>query len=208
MVSAIQKLDNKRYQVFLDEKLAFVLYRGELATYGVREGQPIEESSYRSICEEVLPKRAKKRCLNLLKNRPYTEYKLRQKLKEGFYAEEVIDEAISYVKSYHYIDDYDYACQYMESHKGSWSRRKMEENLLQKGISKEVIEQAIFTAYEDEEEEKEQERLQARRLLEKRHYQKNEDDRQTKQKLYGYLMRKGIRSEIIREVLSLTESYS
>ncbi len=200
MVTDIQKFSGQKYSIFLDEEFAFVLYGGELSSYKVKKGCPLGDREYRQIMEELLPRRAKKRCLNLLKSRAYTEKGLRDKLKEGCYPEEIIDEAIEYVKSYRYIDDYDYACQYIYFHKETQSRRRLEEKLREKGISRDILEKAIEASYEADEEERLQ-LAQARRYLEKKGYNGAQAEWKEKQKLYAFLMRKGIPSGIIRQVL-------
>lgn len=207
IVTGIEGLSRKRYKVFIDGEFAFVLYGGELHTYQIRQGQPVSEEDLRTILTEILPKRAKKRSLNLLKTRPYTEKKLREKLQEGLYPSEVIDEAIEYVKSFRYIDDYDYARQYIEYHKESKSRRKLEEALLRKGISKDILEQVFSDVYENEEEQKELELAQAKRLLDKKGHDPQNMDWKEKQKLYAFLIRKGISSDVIRRVISVSETF-
>lgn len=200
IVTDIQEFSGQKYSIYLDEEFAFVLYRGELYSYGLKCGKPIEEEKYQQIVGELLPKRAKKRCLNLLKSRAYTEKKLRDKLKEGRYPPKSIEEAIAYVKSFGYVDDYDYACQYISFHKERESRRRLEEKLKAKGIAEEILERAFAEVYEDGEEE-ELQLIQARRYLEKKGYQPGERDWKEKKKLFAFLMRKGIPAGIIRQVL-------
>ena len=138
IITQIDELDKKRCMVYIDQEYAFTIYKGEIKEYKLSVNYPIEDKVYQIIKTEILPKRAKKRCLNLLQKRPYTERKLRKKLEEGYYTEDIIEEAISYVKSFHYIDDYDYAYQYIFYHKESESRKKMEEKLtwVSPGLSK------------------------------------------------------------------------
>jgi len=205
MVNRIEALDNKRCKIYTEQSEVFVLYKGEISQYKIQEQKAIPESVYQMIQTDILPKRAKKRCLNLLKVRPYTEYKLREKLKEGYYSSNIIDEAIEYVKSFHYIDDYDLACQYIFYNKERESRKKIEEKLLQKGISKDILEQAFRDSYQSEEECLEMEYTQAYKLLEKKHYDAGRMDWKEKQKIYAFLMRKGIRTAVIRKVMALKE---
>ena len=117
IVTKIEEYDKKRCKIYIDEEFAFLLYKGELSEYEIIQGKNISEDIYVKIVGEVLSKRAKKRCLNLLEKKNYTEYKLREKLKEGLYPSEIEEEAIAYVKSFHYIDDYRYACDYIFYHK-------------------------------------------------------------------------------------------
>ena len=202
IVTKIEELDKKRSKVYINQEFAFVLYKGEIVQYKLKAEEVIEDSIYQTIRKEILPKRAKKRCLNLLQKKPYTEYKLREKLVEGLYTQDIIDEAIDYVKSFHYVDDYDYACQYIFYHKETESRRKIEEKLSLKGIGKEILNQAFQDSYE-EEEQLEIELRQAKKLLEKKKYNAEDMDWKEKQKIYAFLVRKGISSAIIKKAMSI-----
>lgn len=205
IVSNIEELDKKRSKIYVNQEFAFVLYKGEVAQYKLKKEHFIEEHIFYELKRKVLPKRAKKRCLNLLQKRPYTEYKLREKLAEGYYTQDIIDEAIEYVKSFHYIDDYDYACQYIFYHKESESRRKMEEKLSLKGINKDILNQAFIDSYYDEEEQQELEIKQVKKLLEKKKYDGEIMNWKEKQKIYAFLVRKGFSTFVIRKAMSLQE---
>ena len=104
--------------------------------------------SYREIMQEVLPKRATLRCMNLLQSRAYTESKLRSKLKEGGYPQESIDSALAYVKSYHYVDDLQFAKDYIVNQAGKKSKRVLEQDLIARGVSRNEIEAAFAEAAE------------------------------------------------------------
>lgn len=205
MITQIEELDKRRCKIYMNHKPVFVLYKGEVTQYKLREEEVIKESVYDEIIKQVLPLRAKKRCLNLLQKRPYTEWKLREKLKEGFYPQEIIDEAIDYMKSFHYIDDYEYASQYVFYHKDSESRKKMEEKLSIKGIDKEILKRVFIDSYQDEEEMMELELQQAKKFLEKKGYDAQAMEWKEKQKIFAYLLRKGLRTSVIKEAMRLQE---
>ena len=206
IITRIEELDKKRSKIYIDGEFAFVLYKGEITQYKLGESEQMEEQVYHAIRHDILPKRAKKRSLNLLQKRPYTEQKLREKLAEGYYPEAIIEEALEYVKSFHYIDDYEYACQYIFYHKEAESRRKMEDKLTIKGINKEILEQAFRDSY-DEEEQLEIELQQAKKLLDKKKYDGDAADWKEKKKIYAFLVRKGISSSVIRKVMYLQEEF-
>ena len=84
IITQIDELDKKRCKVYIDQEYAFTIYKGEIKEYKLSVNYPIEDKVYQIIKTEILPKRAKKRCLNLLQKRPYTERKLREKLEEGY----------------------------------------------------------------------------------------------------------------------------
>ena len=147
-VTRIEELSRSRCKIYLEDSFAFVLYKGELATYGIQEEEELSEESYREIMQEVLPKRATLRCMNLLQSRAYTESKLRSKLKEGGYPQESIDSALAYVKSYHYVDDLQFAKDYIVNQAGKKSRRVLEQDLIARGVSRDEIEAAFAEAAE------------------------------------------------------------
>ena len=200
IVTKIEEYDKKRCKIYIDEEFAFLLYKGELSEYEVIQGKNITEDMYHKLMEEVLTKRAKKRCLNLLEKKNYTEYKLREKLREGLYPTEIEDEAIAYVKSFHYIDDYRYACDYIFYHKESETKKKIEEKLRIKGIQQPILQQAFADSY-DEGEELQIELQQAYKLLEKKHFDRENMDWKEQQKIYAYLLRKGISNAAIKSAM-------
>ena len=116
IVTALEELSASRSKVYIDGELAFVLYKGELRSYHLSVGEEIAQKDYNEIMEEVLPKRAKLRAMNLLTKREYTEKQLRDKLRAGFYPQRIIEEALAYVAGFHYTDDLRYACDYLTGH--------------------------------------------------------------------------------------------
>ena len=94
LVTQVTELSKSRSKVYIDQEFAFVLYKGELRLYHIKEGQQLSEEDYRTIMQEVLPKRAKLRAMNLLQGREYTTAQLRTKLQQGFYPTEIIEQAI------------------------------------------------------------------------------------------------------------------
>ena len=142
-------------------------------------------------------KRAKLRCMHLLEKRDYTEKELRQKLENGKteYTEEQIDGAIAYVKSFHYVDDGRYACKYIEAMQSRKGRRQIEQELYQKGVDRELIQEAFEETGEVPEEE------QIARWMEKRNYHPEEADLKEKQRMYAFLARKGFRAENIQRAM-------
>ena len=146
-----------------------------------------------------MPKRAKLRAMHLLTKRPYTERKLRQKLQESMYTEECIDIAIAYVKSYGYIDDTQYACDFINYHSSSMSRKQIETKLSQKGISQEVIR----LAYEKEcpmgQEKLELEQIMS--LFHKRYDGRMPEEPGDRMKMMQFFQRKGYSPNMVKNAL-------
>ena len=186
VVTGLVELDKKRYQVYLDEEFAFVLYKGEVRKYKIVVGKPLAQAAYQELVQEVLPKRAKLRAMNLLTKRPYTEKKLRQKLVEGKYPEDIIDIALAYVKSYGYIDDEAYL--------------RIRQKLMEKGIDGDTINACL-----EEQDAEAMQKLQLRQIQQlaqkKNHGQKPSDQRESA-KVIQYLLRKGYSLSMIKAALS------
>ena len=138
-VTKITEISKSRIKIMIDEEFAFDLYKGELHLYHLKEGEEIPEEVYSEIMEDVLPKRAKLRAMNLLKARAYTEKQLTDKLREGGYPEMVVRNAIDYVISYGYLDDRLYTADYIEYNKESKSRNQRGNDIMEKGRQKEKV---------------------------------------------------------------------
>lgn len=198
-ITQITEISKNRSKIFIDFEFAFVLYKGELHIYHIKEGGEISEDDYRTILEEVLPKRAKLRCLNLLKSRDYTREQLKQKLNQGGYPETVIEQALSYVEGYGYVNDEKYAGDYIACYADGKSRMKIEYDLLKKGISKAVIERA-WEKWREDGNEQDEEGL-VRYWLEKRKWNPQTSDLKERQKTAAFLLRKGFRMETVQKVM-------
>lgn len=176
---------------------SFPLYEKEAAKYCLAEGKDLSDQEWNEICTEILEKRAKRRALYILQRMERTEYQLRQKLQENGSPEEIVQSAIEYVKSFHYVDDYRYACTYIRYHQSEKSRLQLKMKLYERGVASDLIEEALAEEYSGEEEQL------IDRLLEKKHYDAETADQKERQKIYQYLMRRGFRSETIRRRMNL-----
>jgi len=200
-VTEIIKIDKGKSKVFLDEEFAFALYRGEIRRFHIEEGAEISDEDYEKIIVDVVLKRAKARSLHLLESMDRTENQIRMKLRQNFYTEEIIDSAVEYVKSYGYINDERYARNYAFNRSGSRSRRQIKQELQNKGISKDIIGR-IFEGNEDSEAEL------IEKLIKKKRVDPETATKEEKQKLYGFLMRKGFSSdEILRRIRMNNRDY-
>ncbi len=202
-VSKIESFDKKRSKVFIDGEYRFVLYNSELKEYKIQENEEISMADYTEITEVLIPKRCKLRAMNLLQKKDYTTKQLADKLREGLYTEDVIGDAIEYVTSYRYLDDERYARDYITYQMERRSKNRIIQDLTSKGIEKETIISLISEFYQDDENDAELNQIQ--QLLSKKHYDPSNTDFKDKQKLIGYLMRKGYNLTDIKKAMSLEE---
>lgn len=201
IVTQITSITKGRYRIYIEEKPAFILYRGEVKRLGIREGEPVSERSIREIEEKILPERAKRRAMNLLQGRDYTEAGLREKLQSGDYPENCIEEALAYVKSYGYVDDRRYAEDFIVYHMERKSRMRIEQDLLRKGIDKDTV-RSVFASLEKQGTRQDEDAMICS-LLEKKKYDPKTATSHDKQRIYAFLYRRGFHSEAINRALML-----
>jgi regulatory protein len=200
IVTSIVPFDKKRKKIFIDGEYAFLLYFGDIRDCGIKEGKELPEAEYHRILEEILPKRAKLRAMNLLKSRDYTRKQLGDKLAEGLYPGDVIEEALNYVEFYRYIDDERYARDYITYHMSSRSRKRIAQDLANKGISRDILGPVMEELYAEEDGDIEFE--QVMELLRKKHYDPDTADFKEKQKLMAFLLRKGFDMSTVRKAMN------
>ena len=197
-ITEIVPVTKAKYRVVTDEQLAFMLYKGELSRYRLKENGELPAETFQEIFKEILVKRAKLRAMHLLTRMDYTEAELEKKLMKGEYTPQAVKIAMDYVRSYHYLDDERYVTRYLSTYQGRKSRRKMQFELERKGIPRELIRRGQ-EAMEDEEGCADETDM-IRQLLEKRCRNPKEADEKEKRRHYGYLMRRGFPSSEIQSV--------
>lgn len=199
LVTQILELSKSRSKIYIENEFAFVLYKGELRLYHIKENEQLADADYDTILHEILPKRAKLRAMHLLKAREYTEKQLKDKLKQQFYPQNIIEEAIAYVKEYRYVDDKRYADDFITYHIQTKSRRRIEEDLMRKGIDREIIAEQFARLEPEEMQEVENDKI--RKLLTKKRYDPQTFTYEEEQKLMAFLGRKGFEQGSIRTVM-------
>ena len=202
-ITDIVEFDKKRCKVFIDGEFALLLYKGELRDFGIKTGANISDATYKEIMEGVLNKRCKLRAMNLLQKKDYTTKQLRDKLDEGLYPKELVDEAIEYVRSYKYLDDERYARDYIAYHMTTRSKNRIVQDLIKKGINKELLMPVLEEIYSEDSGDVELEQVRA--LLDKKHYDPEMYDFKEKQKLMAFLLRRGFQMSTIKKAMNWCE---
>ena len=109
--------------------------------------------------------------------------------------DDVIEEAIEYVKSFHYLDDERYAENFTRYKKEGMSRQQIKQKLMLKGVSRDIVENAIDEEYDVDE------TVHIRNILEKKHFSYEASDEGEFRRIYNYLLRRGFRSsDILKEM--------
>lgn len=200
-ISSIESVSPSRYLIHLEGGESFPLYIKEADRYGIREGAFLPEEVYHEIMEELLPRRVCHRAVHTLEKMDRTEAQLRRKLESSSYPGHLIDYAVDYVKRLHYLDDVRYASAYIDYRRDSRSRRQLANELRERGVSREDIEEAFAQSELPDEQE------QILYWKEKKHYCPEEADKKTKERFYQFLLRRGFSISAIRSVLENKNYY-
>lgn len=200
IITDIVKLDKKKSKIISDEGVLFSLYNSEIGKFSIAIGEELQEKDYRYIVDEVLYPRAKERALHLLESSEKTKYQINQKLKDGYYPEQIIERVIAFLESYNLVDDYRYCNLYINTYSSSKSIKVLQLELIKKGVSKNVIEDVI-SAHETIDET-----TYIIKLLIKKKYLEVKSDYKLKNKVISYILRKGYDYESICSAISELEN--
>lgn len=99
-------------------------------------------SDYDEIQMEII-KKARGKALSVLNYMDRTEMQLREKLKEGEFPPFAIDDAVEYVRSFHYLDDERYAENFIRRKKEEKSLFELRMELKKRGVKDEDLEAAF-----------------------------------------------------------------
>ena len=199
-VCKVEKRDKGKYCICFETGIHCLVYGYEIRGMKLEEDTYISKEQYQHIVKEIVGKRAKKRAMHLLERMDRTEHQLREKLMSSDYPEECVDDAIAYVKGFHYLDDSRYAENFTRYSKEKLSRQQIKQKLISKGIAKDLIEDAIDSEYDADE------RMHIRKLLEKKHFDSSNCDESEFRRIYQYILRRGFHSnDILKEMKSFQE---
>lgn len=144
---------------------------------------------------------ARRRCLHLLEYSPRTAYQLKKRLVDDGFTPEQAEDAVRYAESFGYVNDSNYAMEYVRTGCQKKSKRELYMKLSSRGIDKASIEEAL-EAYDDEQEQT------VRRLARKRLMQKPPKSNEDLLKAVKSLVSKGFPYEMTkRAVWELKEEY-
>jgi len=183
-----------RYSIYVDGKYAFSLSEGELLNTGLRINQEFTETELIELKDKAVLDKAYDRALNLISRRPRSEWEMRNYLKRKGYEETVIQETLNRLSISGYVNDLDFARRWVENRRllKATSKRRLTQELRQKRVNDEIVEQVLS---EDETDEREVLRELIARKRKQAKYQDN-------LKLMQYLSRQGYNYDDIKSVIS------
>lgn len=195
-----QKNDSGRRSIFVDGQFAFSLIQEDVAYFKLKENGEISQKTYDYITQKLLYIKAQDTALQYIGFQMRTAFQVRQKLQDKEYAENVIEEVMTFLLKYKYVDDEDYCRRYIRqrqrlSPRGAYA---LKAELRQKGVADSIIEKAVDESGLDEIEA-------ACRLIAKKCRRLENIDEKSKKRLWGFLQRRGFSYDIIKEAFKAFE---
>ena len=140
----------------------------------------------------------RKKAMALLTHNDRTKWELCDRMKRAGFEQEVIEDALAYVESFHYIDDLRYATHFAEIYCKTRSIQRIRQDLQKRHVPEEYIDIALENiAWDDSAAlKKEFEKLLKEQNIDELPYKE-------RQKLAAKLYRKGFRTEDIFSYINL-----
>jgi regulatory protein len=194
LTAQVKNLD--RVNVFIDGTFALGLALTVAA--GLRVGQEISQAELEKLDQRDEVHRARERVLGLLARRPYSSSEISRYLRRHQMSDEIIQNVIDDLTEAKLIDDDAFAAFWVEQRETfrPRSRLALRQELNQKGVDREVVNEALSEIDEID---------AARRVaLKQAGRWRGLAEAEWRTKLTRYLMRQGYPYDIVREVVSET----
>jgi regulatory protein len=202
----IQKRNKERVNLFLDDEYAFSLSVELVYKEGLKTKDEIDSEKLKVLAERESLIRCKDSALRIVEKSCKTEKEMRDKLILKGYEENSINKSIEFLKEYNFINDSNYTKAFISDKLKSQGSQKIKYTLIQKGISKDCIDEELSNL------NKENEKNVALNIAKKKLNiikKKENDNYKISAKLYRYLLSKGygydVTNEVVKEIMSLDE---
>ncbi len=194
-ITAIEPRRKRLSQLYLDGEAAVKVDTETLLKAGWKPGMEISDEDLHQLLQESEARRAKEKALYLLEYRSHSKKELADKISR-ITSREAAEAAVDKMEELGLVNDEDYGRQmaeYLLQKKGYGLRRARQE-LLQKGIDRELIEELLEELAPDPEEK-------LREIVERK-YQNQLDDEKGYRRTVAALQRLGYGWEDIKTVLA------
>lgn len=194
-----QKRHKNRYNLYVEDTFALGVDEDIVIKYSLSPGKEVSDTFIEDVVKAEEVNKAFNCAVNLLSFRSRSTKELMVKMKQKGFEEESIQKAIEKLVYYGYLNDYQFSTQWVSDKQRFKKAGKnlLKQELYQKGIEKEIIEQVLQENVNEEDEYQ-----RALELAEKKVKTLGKDDRNAKyRKLSGLLARKGYSFDIISKIM-------
>ena len=193
--------DPERVNIFIDNEFAFGLFYSTKEELGLKKGMELDDALLERIKSKDELQSAKSKAYQYLSFRQRSQKELEDHLLKKEFSQTTVDCVINMLSDAGYINDLDFAKAYVRDKTTfkNFGPYRIKNELSQKGISKDLIEQALQQEYQEE--------LQELVDLVKSKYSSILHDRSEKRfrRIGGFLQRKGHSYDTIKKVLDIID---
>ena len=200
IITHLTEIDKSKIKVFIDDEYAFWLYQKEFDQYRLVVGEILPDAVYEKIIEDTIYHRALQKAMAILEFMDRSEQELRNKLEKEEYSDDIIVRVLQYVKHYDYLNDRRYAAFYIRARMNRKSKLMIKNELLQKGVDRDMIEESFLSEY-GENPEQDPELIAIKKAVDKKTRNRENLTYEEKQKIIASLFRKGYDLSKIRQFL-------
>lgn len=201
-ITSIKQQKNKnRVNVYLDDVFGFGIDLDNFVLLNLRVNQDLTDEEVEKIVRKAEFQKSLDKVLRFATVRPRSEKEIRDYFKRKKYHISIYDSLLEKLKHFELLDDFKFAKWWVDQRLQfrAKSKRVLQIELRQKGITKEIIDEVLEGTIIDEEK-------MAKDLLSKKEYKwKNLEPRLARQKKSQYLAGKGFGWDIISRLVKISE---
>jgi len=187
---SVQKKDLDRCSIYLDGKFAFGLHMGVVLEAGLRKGSQLSEADCLDLAEKDLYHKALKRCMDYIAYRPRSLHEIRTRLSDLNASQEIAAQIEARLKELGYVNDDDFARRWVESRVRSkgYGPKRLQNELRKKGIAADLARKVVDDACPADMVEVQLSQQMNQAL---KRYRNERDEQKKRQKIVGFLNRRG-----------------
>ncbi|MCT8978138.1 recombination regulator RecX [Clostridium sp. CX1] len=194
----LQKRDKERVNVYINDEFSFACSAELIYAHNLSKGKIADMEYLQEIIDEDNYLKCKNSALKSIERAYKTEQQVYDKLIEKGYEEKIVKRAMNFLKEYKFIDDEKFIKMYVNDKSHSYGRNRIKYELIKKGISEKLINEALSDFDKDLEEEA------ALKLAEKKYkilIKSETNYKKLYKKVWDYLSRNGYNLEVIQKVV-------
>lgn len=191
-----------RFNIYVDGEWVAGVHAEVVAVAGLRVGQLVTVADLQALMRSEELRRVRDSALQFLGYRARSRVELRRRLQQKGYDAELIEETLAALDHSGLINDAEFSQSWVRARTGSISKpmgpNRLAAELRQKGVDREVIDEALLAV--DQDKEMDLALAVGRQKIEQL---RDEDYRTARRKLGAILMRRGFTSEVCFKVLDI-----
>ena len=189
----IQKRNKTRANIYLDGEFAFALEMLTVMKLGLKIGKDIDVETVKMAVFDSEVSVAFGKAVDYLARAMKTTKQMHDYLTKKGYATDVVDTVIQKLQGYKYLDDQAYARLYTQQSKTHKGERRIKQELLNKGISHEQVDDEVQIHKDDQ--------LQTAIALAEKYLKNKDRDIKTMQKLQRFLLYRGFDFDTVNTII-------